>query len=101
MDPETILGTKLRSARQAADRKRKRYLRSTTGGKDRKPLTQSVVATHLGISQSYLSKVETGDQQPGFLIVQKMSAYYGIKVTQMSTLSDDERRQINELQFER
>jgi transcriptional regulator with XRE-family HTH domain len=55
----------------------------------------------LGISQSYLSKVETGDQQPGFLLVEKMCGYYGIKVTQMSTLSDDERRQINELQFER
>src|ERR1017187_1509433 len=101
MNPETILGTKLRSARQAADRRRKRYLRFIAGVKDRKPLTQSVVATHLGISQSYLSKVESGGQEPGFLLVEKMCAYYGLKMTQLLTLSDDERRQLNELQFER
>jgi transcriptional regulator with XRE-family HTH domain len=76
-------------------------LRSTAGVKDRKPLTQSVVAAHLEISQSYLSKVENGHQEPGFLLVEKMCAYYGLETTEMWTLSEDERRQCKELQFER
>jgi transcriptional regulator with XRE-family HTH domain len=95
-----ILGTKLRSARKDAGRERKRFLRSTKLPKDRKALTQSAVAKHMGISQSYLSKVETGNQEPGFLLVEKMCAYYGIKVGQLSTLSDQEQSEVHELLFE-
>lgn len=41
-------------------------------------MTQAAVATHLGISQSYLSKTEKGLREPGSLLVEAMCAYYGI-----------------------
>jgi DNA-binding XRE family transcriptional regulator len=100
MSPGTILGMKLRSSRRDADRDRRRYLRSTKLPKDRKYLTQSAVAKHMGVSQSYLSKVERGVQEPGFLLVEKMCAYYNIKVGQLLTLPEEERSQIRKLLFE-
>ena len=75
-------------------------LESTKLPKDRKALTQSAAAKHMGISQSYLSKVETGNQEPGFLLVEKMCAYYGIKVGQLPTLSDQEQNEVHKLLFE-
>jgi transcriptional regulator with XRE-family HTH domain len=95
----SILGSKLRSARRSADRERKRQKRSITGAKETKVMTQADVAIHLGISQSYLSKIEKGLQEPGCLLVESMCAYYGIKMTQVATMSDEERSQAHNMQF--
>lgn len=85
------LGARLRSARK--DRKRKEFERSTATGKKHSRLTQAAAAEHLEISQSYLSKVEGGLQEPGFLLVESMCAYYGITLAELPTLSKLEQEQ--------
>jgi transcriptional regulator with XRE-family HTH domain len=95
----SILGSKLRSARRSADRERKRQQKSATGVKETKVMTQAAAAMHLGISQSYLSKIEKGLQEPGCLLLESMCAYYGIRMTHLATISDEERSQAHNLQF--
>jgi DNA-binding XRE family transcriptional regulator len=79
-----ILGSKLKSARLKAMSQRK-LSRSLTGrtqnvvAKKHQRLTQALAAKQLGISQSFLSKLEDGQQEPNFLLVERMAAYYGIK----------------------
>ena len=87
------LGARLRGARKGADSKRKEFERSTATAKKHSRLTQAAVAEHFEISQSYLSKVESGLQEPGFLLVESMCAYYGIKLAQLFTLSQSEQEQ--------
>jgi transcriptional regulator with XRE-family HTH domain len=87
------IGERLRGARKGADSERKQFERSTARAKKHSRLAQAAVAKHLGISQSYLSKVESGLQEPGFLLVESMCAYYGIKLTQLFTLSKSEQEQ--------
>ncbi|HWH59902.1 MAG TPA: helix-turn-helix transcriptional regulator [Terriglobales bacterium] len=53
-------------------------------------LTQAAVAQALGVSQSNLSKVEAGEQDPGFLLVERLSAYYNVSLNGLSTLTREE-----------
>jgi transcriptional regulator with XRE-family HTH domain len=91
-----ILGERLRGARLKASGQRKRalalYLTQGSVAKRHKPLTQAFVAEQFGISQSYLSKVENGEQEPGFLLVEGLAAYYGSKVQTFRTYTLDEWR---------
>ena len=87
------LGERLRGARKGADSERKQFERSTARAKKHSRLTQAAVAKHLGISQSYLSKVESGLREPGFLLVESMCAYYGIELKRLFTLSKFEQEQ--------
>jgi transcriptional regulator with XRE-family HTH domain len=92
-----ILGHKLKSARLKAMAQRK-FSRTNAGrtqsfvAKKHQPITQAFAAKQLGISQSFLSKLEKGQQEPNFLLVEKMAAYYGIKkLSSFETYSSDER----------
>lgn len=62
------------------------------------PLTQAFAAKQLGISQSFLSKIEDGQQEPNFLLVEKMAAYYGTKKFSIfETYSAEERTRFHHL----
>jgi transcriptional regulator with XRE-family HTH domain len=56
------------------------------------PLTQSFVARELGISQSFLSKIEQGLQEPNFLLVERLATYYGVKLSVLETNTREEKR---------
>src|ERR1039458_794645 len=91
------LGQRLKFARRKAVAQRKLSRKSavrTPGVVARKhrPMTQAFAAKELGISQSFLSKLEKGLQEPSFLLVEKMAAYYGIKkLSWFETFSAEER----------
>jgi transcriptional regulator with XRE-family HTH domain len=92
-----ILGSKLKSARLNAmaqrklSRKSMRWTQSVVA-KKHQPMTQAFAAKQLGITQSFLSKLEKGRQEPNFLLVEKMAAYYGIKkLSLFETYSSEER----------
>lgn len=79
-----ILGNSLRRARSKAMAQRrlsrKRAVRPQGAvAKKHLPMTQAFAAKQLGISQSFLSKLEKGLQEPNFLLVERMKAYYGIE----------------------
>ena len=98
-----ILGSKLRSARFRAMAQRK--LSRTSMGRTKSvvvkkhlPMTQAFAAKQLGISQSFLSKIEDGQQEPNFLLVEKMAAYYGTKKLSMfETYRAEERTRFHHL----
>jgi DNA-binding XRE family transcriptional regulator len=91
------LGGRLKSARLKAMAQRK-LSRTTTGrrqgvvAKKHEPMTQAFAATQLGISQSFLSKIEDGQKEPSFLLVERMAAYYGIKKLSWFETYDPEER---------
>ena len=61
-------------------------------------MTQAFAAKQLGISQSFLSKLEKGQQEPNFLLVEKMAAYYGIKkLSSFETYTSEERTSFQHL----
>lgn len=98
-----ILGGRLKSARLKAMAQRK-LSRTTTGraqgvlAKKHQPMTQAFAATQLGISQSFLSKIEDGQQEPNFLLVERMAAYYDIKkLSWFETYSPEERAGLHHL----
>lgn len=43
-------------------------------------MTQFHVATALGISARYYSMLETGQRTPGFLLANKISNFFGVKI---------------------
>lgn len=43
-------------------------------------VSQSQVARDIGISQQYLSKIESGERNPGFRIACTISAYYNLPI---------------------
>jgi DNA-binding XRE family transcriptional regulator len=92
-----ILAKKLRGARLSANAERKRS-RAHQGAlqaavaKMHQPLTQAFVAKELGISQSYLSKLEKGQQEPNFLLVERFASYYGVRLAAFATFTHDETR---------
>jgi transcriptional regulator with XRE-family HTH domain len=98
-----ILGRKLKSARLKAMGQRKLSRRSAGRtqsfvAKKHQTMTQAFAAKQLGISQSFLSKLEKGQQEPNFLLVEKMAAYYGIKkLSSFETYSSDERNSFHHL----
>jgi transcriptional regulator with XRE-family HTH domain len=65
-------------------------LSSDTDAKRHRTLTQALVAKELGISQSFLSKLEQGRQEPNFLLVELLARYYGVNLTNFATYSRDE-----------
>jgi transcriptional regulator with XRE-family HTH domain len=92
-----MLAAKLRGARLSAnsERKRSKAQQATalaTVAKRHQPLTQAFVAKELGISQSYLSKIEKGQQEPNFLMVERLASYYGVKLAAFATFTHDETR---------
>jgi transcriptional regulator with XRE-family HTH domain len=98
-----ILGLRLKSARLKAMAQRK-LSRKNVGwtqsvvAKKHHPMTQAFAAKQLGISQSFLSKLEKGLQEPNFLLVEKMAAYYGIKkLSSFETYSSEERTRSHHL----
>jgi transcriptional regulator with XRE-family HTH domain len=90
-----ILAAKLRGARLKANAQRK-YSKASQRPKEaivakrHRPLTQAFVATELGISQSFLSKLEKGQQEPNFLLVELLAKYYGVKLSAFATYTRDE-----------
>jgi hypothetical protein len=100
-DRRKILGIKLRSARlrAAAQRNLSRTTAGRTPGRTQSvvakkhwQMTQAFAARQLGISQSFLSKIETGQEEPNFLLVERMRAYYGFKkLSSFETYSSKER----------
>jgi DNA-binding XRE family transcriptional regulator len=93
-----ILAARLRGARLKADAQRKLSRISsrktpTVATKRHQPLTQAFVAKELGISQSFLSKLEKGQQEPNFLLVELLARYYGVKLSAFQTYTRDEVRQ--------
>jgi transcriptional regulator with XRE-family HTH domain len=72
--------------------KQKQGATQNTVAKRHQPLTQGFVAQELEISQSFLSKLETGQQEPNFLLVEKLAGYYGVKLTELATYTRDESR---------
>jgi DNA-binding XRE family transcriptional regulator len=91
-----ILGAKLRNARKRADAQRKlsKTQRRTPDpvAKKHLPMTQAFAAHQVGISQSFLSKLEKGEQQPDFLLLERLAAYYGFKVSAFATYTHEEWR---------
>jgi transcriptional regulator with XRE-family HTH domain len=55
-------------------------------------MTQARAAKALGVSQSYLSKIESGAQVPSFLEVEWLAAFYGRELWQLRTLKEKEQR---------
>jgi hypothetical protein len=55
-------------------------------------LTQALVAWELGINQSFLSKLEKGQLEPNFLLVEVLGGYCGVKLSAFATYSHDETR---------
>src|SRR5713226_6785046 len=96
-DRRKSLAAKLKSARRQANAQRK-YSRASQGrpqsglAKRHQPLTQAFVARELGISQSFLSKLENGEQEPNFLLVERLARYYGVKLSEFATYTQDETR---------
>jgi DNA-binding XRE family transcriptional regulator len=96
-DRRKSLAAKLKGARLHANGQRK-YSRASQGrpqsslAKRHQPLTQAFVARELGISQSFLSKLEKGEQEPNFLLVELLARYYGVKLAAFATYSPDETR---------
>jgi ribosome-binding protein aMBF1 (putative translation factor) len=92
-----ILAARLRGARLKADGQRK-YSRAGQRPKDaviakrHQPLTQAFVAKELGISQSFLSKLEKGQQEPNFLLVELLAKYYGVKLSVFETYTTEEKQ---------
>jgi DNA-binding XRE family transcriptional regulator len=98
-----ILGTKLKWARlKAMDQ---RTMSRTSIGKTESvvakkhlSLTQAFAAKQLGISQSFLSKIEDGQKEPSFLLLERMAAYYGFKkLSTFETYSPAERASFHHL----
>jgi len=92
-----ILAVKLKEARLKANAQRKHSKahqrpQQTTVAKRHQPLTQGFVARELGISQSFLSKLEKGQQEPNFLLVERLARYYGVKLSEFATYTQDETR---------
>jgi transcriptional regulator with XRE-family HTH domain len=91
----TSLGAKLKGARLYANAQR-RVFRTSQGhpqsamAKRYMPLTQTFVAKELGISQSFLSKLEMGQQEPNFLLVERLASYYGVKLSAFATYTKEE-----------
>jgi Helix-turn-helix len=81
-----ILADKLKGWRKRDSRWRKQHGR---------PLTQALVAELLGVSQGYISKLESGAIAPDFLDVERLACLYGKKLRHLKTLSPDEARQLN------
>lgn len=97
-----ILGTKLKSARLHAMAQRnlsrsKRARTQSIVAKRHQPMTQAFAAKRLGISQSFLSKLEDGRLEPNFPLVERMAAYYGINLSLFQTLSSEERTKLHHL----
>jgi transcriptional regulator with XRE-family HTH domain len=98
-----ILGLRLKSARLKAMAQRKLSRKSVGStqsvvAKKHQPMTQAFAAKQLGISQSFLSKLEKGQQEPNFLLVEKMAAYYDIKkLSSFGTYSSEERKGLHHL----
>jgi transcriptional regulator with XRE-family HTH domain len=97
------LGLKLKLARLKAvaqrtlSRKSAGWTQSVVA-KKHPPMTQAFAAKQLGISQSFLSKLEKGQQEPNFLLVEEMAAYYRIKkLASFETYSSDERTSFHHL----
>jgi ribosome-binding protein aMBF1 (putative translation factor) len=96
-DRRRSLAAKLKGARLKANAQRK-YSRTSQGqpqsvvAKRHQSLTQAYVARKLGISQSFLSKLEKGQQEPNFLLVELLARYYGVKLSELATYSRDENR---------
>jgi DNA-binding XRE family transcriptional regulator len=92
-----ILAARLRGARLKADGQRK-YSRASQRPKEavvpkrHLRLTQAFVANELGISQSFLSKLEKGQQEPNFLLVELLAKYYGVKLSAFETYTADEKQ---------
>lgn len=92
-----ILAARLRGARLKADGQRK-YSRASQRPKEaviakrHRPLTQAFVAKELGISQSFLSKLEKGQQEPNFLLVELLAKYYGVKLAAFETYTPEEKQ---------
>jgi len=59
--------------------------------KDKK-LRQNKVAEAVGLTQSYLSLIETGDKTPSIEVIGKLSAFYGIPfpVTAWLSMTEDD-----------
>jgi ribosome-binding protein aMBF1 (putative translation factor) len=93
---QRILAAKLRSARLKANAQRKfsRANQQPTRvvAKRHQSLTQAFVANELGISQSFLSKLEKGQQEPNFLLVERLAAYYGVKLSAFETYTQEQKR---------
>lgn len=94
-DRRRILAGKLKGARLKANSQRK-YSKAQQRpsqiaiAKRYQPLTQAFVARELGISQSFLSKLEHGQQEPNFLMVELLAKYYGVKLSAFATYTKQE-----------
>jgi DNA-binding XRE family transcriptional regulator len=96
-DRRRFLAAKLKGARLKANAQR-RYSRTSQAqsqsfvAKKHLSLTQAFVARELGISQSFLSKLEKGQQEPNFLLVELLARYYGVKLSEFTTYTREETR---------
>jgi len=92
-----VLAARLRGARLKANAQRalsraNQRQSQTKSAKRHPPLTQAFVARQLGISQSFLSKLEKGLQEPNFLLIERLSRYYGVRLSVFETYTQDEKR---------
>jgi transcriptional regulator with XRE-family HTH domain len=55
-------------------------------------MTQAFVAKELGISQSFLSKLERGQQEPNFLVVELLAHYYGVRLSSFETYTVEDKQ---------
>ena len=84
-----LLGTKLHSARVRA-----KALSSSHGVQTSNRshgITQAQVARQLGISQSFISKIERGEQEASFLLIEQIAAYYKVPIGRFATYTDADR----------
>ena len=84
---QKLLASKLQQWRLQQSRARERYKK----GK----LTQKVVSEWLGLSQGYLSKLESGVLTPDFLTLERLTYCYGKRLSQLRTLSKDVAGKLN------
>lgn len=48
-----------------------------------KGVKQYIAATGIGITQTYLSQIESGDKTPSVEVIEKVSGYYGVPIAVM------------------
>lgn len=57
--------------------------------RERKELTQTVIAKYLNTTQSYYAQYERGDRQMPFDRVIELAKYYGVSIDYIAGLNDD------------
>ena len=57
--------------------------------RESRSLSQAQLAKKLGVSQGYISQIETGEKEPTLRLLRQMATELGVSITQLLTEDDD------------